>query len=528
MSQARHGERYEGEWSHGVRAGVGKVQRRDGSVWCGEFLNGSQHGVGTEIPAVIPTSTSGFSSTRTSPARGGPPLAPPPPLPTVIDLLSIEVPADSTVASPETPSSLPTPKLTSTHTMPPASPAVGRPAVGRAEEPPPTAEPPPAVEPPTAARQPLLEQPSPAEVHDLFIKKFARPITPPATEQPPAVEQPPAAEQPPAVEMGDMIADAVAASLLQLQARQMSSGKPSQVAKQAADETPAKLEADGDGAAAGYPTDRPGMAGPPADVGQTVLEEDSEHRVVYRIMRPPDVSATLHVLANAFFEGEPVTGCCGCSLRDQIAFCELFVPRMSLEGNTVIAVDMDSNEVLGGFLCEDYCNPDPPGLETVISESDGNFVPVTTIIGELELRLNDQYAIPAERVPGRWFHLWMLGVAPEGRGRSIAKKLTRHAIEWAETRGFLMAFAETTGAVSTHIMSAHATPRAFVSYGDWTGDCAESVRALVDQGHKGMSMMVADFSSQDEEETATLPAPSPRAPLDAPSPEPTNEPAVVD
>ena len=50
--------------------------------------------------------------------------------------------------------------------------------------------------------------------------------------------------------LNDMIADAVAASLLQLQARHLSSGKPSQVVNQAADATPVKLEVGGDGAAA--------------------------------------------------------------------------------------------------------------------------------------------------------------------------------------------------------------------------------------------------------------------------------------
>ena len=168
---------------------------------------------------------------------------------------------------------------------------------------------------------------------------------------------------------------------------------------------------------------------------------------------------------------------------------------MAEEGNTVIAVDKVSGAVLGGFLCEDFCNTDPPGFKAFLGQADGNWAPVLTMIEELETKLISLYSIPAEREAGKWFHLWMLGVAPEGRGRSIAKKLTRHSIEWARARGFVIAFAETTGAASTHIMSAHGKVVAFVDYGKWERGGSEAVRALPAKGHPGMSMMVADLQS---------------------------------
>lgn len=231
----------------------------------------------------------------------------------------------------------------------------------------------------------------------------------------------------------------------------------------------------------------------------TALGTDAAARVIYRIMTPADVDAVLPVLARAFFEGEPVAQACGCTLRDHLTFCAMFVPRMAAEGNTVVAVDMDSGAVLGCFLNEDFCNPDPPGLDAFVAQADGTWGPVLSLIGGLEAQLIARYAIPAEprmRQPGRHFHLWMLGVAPEGRGRGIAKGLTRHSIEWARARGFAIAFAETTGALSTHIVGAHASRIAFADYATWAGDeCVEQVRALPAKGHKGMSMMVAELSS---------------------------------
>jgi len=227
------------------------------------------------------------------------------------------------------------------------------------------------------------------------------------------------------------------------------------------------------------------------------LATDAAARVAYRIMTPADVDSVLPVLARAFFEGEPVTGACGCTQRDHSAFCAMFVPRMAAEGNTVVAVDMDSGAVLGGFLCEDFNNDDPPEMGAFVARADGKWSPVVSIIEELEAQLIAKYAIPAEprmRPAGKHFHLWMLGVAPEGRGRGIAKGLTRHSIEWARARGFSIAFAETTGALSTHILGAHAKAVAFADYATWAGDeCVEQVRALPANGHRGMSMMVAEF-----------------------------------
>lgn len=229
----------------------------------------------------------------------------------------------------------------------------------------------------------------------------------------------------------------------------------------------------------------------------TTLGTDAAARVIYRIMVPADVDTVLPVLARAFFEGEPVTQACGCTLRDHLAFCAMFVPRMAAEGNTVVAVDMGSGAVLGGFLCEDFNNADPPQMGGFVAQADGKWGPVMSLIEGLEAQLVQKCAIPAQprmRQAGQHFHLWMLGVAPEGRGRGIAKGLTRHAIEWARARGFAMAFAETTGALSTHILGAHASAVAFADYATWAGEeCVQQVRALPANGHKGMSMMVAEL-----------------------------------
>merc|ERR1712113_138938 len=117
------------------------------------------------------------------------------------------------------------------------------------------------------------------------------------------------------------------------------------------------------------------------------------------------------------------------TLKDHTAFCEMFVPRMAVEGNTVVAVDTETQAVFGGFLNEDYSNEVPPGMDHFMSTSDGDWLPCVSMIGELEEAFNATYSVPSTSIPsGKWFHLWMIGVAPEARGRSIGKKLCTHSI----------------------------------------------------------------------------------------------------
>ena len=56
-----------------------------------------------------------------------------------------------------------------------------------------------------------------------------------------------------------------------------------------------------------------------------------------------------------------------------------------------------------------------------------------------------------------------------------------------------MAFAECTGAASTHVLSKETSRVAYVDYGEWEGEGAENVRSLPAKGHAGMALMVAQF-----------------------------------
>ena len=169
---------------------------------------------------------------------------------------------------------------------------------------------------------------------------------------------------------------------------------------------------------------------------------------------------------------------------------------MAEEGLSVLAVKTDTGEICGAFLNEDYCAPDPPEFDDFLATVDGDWVPCLTMIGELEEKFDADWNVPKEKPPGKWFHMWMGAVAPEGRGNGVARNLARLSGELAKSKGYLCAFGECTGGIATTIMTKYtgADVEAFIDYATWNGcETADILRALPSQGHPGMSLTVIRF-----------------------------------
>lgn len=231
-----------------------------------------------------------------------------------------------------------------------------------------------------------------------------------------------------------------------------------------------------------------------------MFERDEENKVVYRSMTPEDVPAAATAMSQAFFEGEPTTVIAGgASLRDMERFVAMYLPRMAVEGYTVLAQDSETGAILGGFMNEDFSQPDPEEMGEFLAGTDGNWMPCLTMIGELEATLMETHGIPleaAERGAGKWLHMWMIGVLTSARGRNIGVKLARHTVEMARERGFELAFAECTGGASTAIMTKKCgqTVERFIDYSSWDGhEDSRILRQLPKHGHQGMSLTVSLF-----------------------------------
>lgn len=104
------------------------------------------------------------------------------------------------------------------------------------------------------------------------------------------------------------------------------------------------------------------------------LQVDEANGVVYKIMTPETAADASKVTALSFHRGEPLTKALGVTLEGMQRFVDMYVPRMAREGYTVMAQDLQTGEVLGAFLNEDFCNADPPEAEAFIENAEGDWV----------------------------------------------------------------------------------------------------------------------------------------------------------
>lgn len=234
--------------------------------------------------------------------------------------------------------------------------------------------------------------------------------------------------------------------------------------------------------------------------GAIIYEHDETHNILYRVMEQNDIEEAIQVLAQAFYDGEPMASdqATNWSYNDWLNFTKMFVPRMAHEGNTIVAVETNSNKIVGGFLNEDFSNPVPLEMNDFLSNSDGRCGVLMEGIDDLEKNLLDKFSIPVlnQVEKNRFFHLWMIGVLKDFRNKGIGYKLSKYSLEHARKNGFKYAFAECTGAYSTHILSEKLNGKIIyqIDYASWKHENEIPFQNLPALGHKALSLVLFDFS----------------------------------
>ena len=113
---------------------------------------------------------------------------------------------------------------------------------------------------------------------------------------------------------------------------------------------------------------------PRHSVRPVTLHVDEANGVAYRIMTPETAAEASKVTALSFHRGEPLTKALGVTREGMQRFVDMYVPRMAREGYTVMAQDLQTGQVLGAFLNEDFCNADPPEAEAFVDKAEGDWV----------------------------------------------------------------------------------------------------------------------------------------------------------
>lgn len=191
----------------------------------------------------------------------------------------------------------------------------------------------------------------------------------------------------------------------------------------------------------------------------TVLREILDVR--FTLFEPADLDEMASLLATAFGKHEVMAISSGYTHQELVDFVKLLGPAAHRDKLTVVARDIPSGAMIGALLSEDFCAEAPEGFDRVSDK----FRPTLTLLEQLDT----QYRQGKDIRPGHFLHLYMLGVKRTHTGKKIGQHLLTTSLENAAARGYRMALAEATGAVSQSICRKLGfVERLSVSYQDYT------------------------------------------------------------
>ena len=178
----------------------------------------------------------------------------------------------------------------------------------------------------------------------------------------------------------------------------------------------------------------------------------------YELLRPEVLDDMAGVVANAFAGYEPTSVALDISSEEFVDYVQLYGTRMLRENLTIVATDLSTGDLVGALIADDLASGSPAGREH-LSEK---FEPVLALLDEL----GERYREGRDIVSGQYLHLAMLGVRRPIQNKRVGQTLLRLCLNHGADRGYRVAVAEATGAISQHILKDKFgfVPRVEVSY----------------------------------------------------------------
>jgi ribosomal protein S18 acetylase RimI-like enzyme len=166
-------------------------------------------------------------------------------------------------------------------------------------------------------------------------------------------------------------------------------------------------------------------------------------RLQCALLQAADTTAVIALLAAVFSTAEPPAVAMQLTREDLSQFVALLCPKALAEGLTIVARDVDSHQLVGVVLTDDFAAP--PGLDP--SSYSRKFLPIFALLESLDA----QYRRGRSIDPGRYLHLFMLAVDARFAGQGISQQLVRECLSNGEAKGYTHAVTEATGVVSQHV-----------------------------------------------------------------------------
>jgi len=199
-----------------------------------------------------------------------------------------------------------------------------------------------------------------------------------------------------------------------------------------------------------------------------------------RVFQSSDTDAVVHLLAKAFSATEPPAVAMGLTQHEIENFVGLLCPKAAAEGLTIVAHAVDSEQIAGVMLTDDFAAPP----ELAAGQFSEKFLPIFAMLETLD----GQYRTKRSIAPGEHLHLFMLGVDERFAGRGVAQEMVSACIANGYQKGFQHAVTEATGVVSQHLFRKLGFREQLrVSYRDYQYD-GRSVFASI-RGHDATILM---------------------------------------
>lgn len=182
--------------------------------------------------------------------------------------------------------------------------------------------------------------------------------------------------------------------------------------------------------------------------------------VEYAVCTREDTHEMERLLAESFTRHDPPAVAVDLAPGEFEAFVRPWSPAAGTDGLTILARDVATHQLAGALLTDDAASPPPPGLESISEKFD----PILDLLGQIDAEYRADRAIE----PGRFLHLFLLGVAEQFTRRKIGHHLVAVCLANGADRGYTAAVTEATNLVSQHIFRQHGfQTRAARSYRDY-------------------------------------------------------------
>jgi ribosomal protein S18 acetylase RimI-like enzyme len=197
--------------------------------------------------------------------------------------------------------------------------------------------------------------------------------------------------------------------------------------------------------------------------------------IEYAVCGPEDTDDVRRLLSESFTTHDPPAVAVGLTPVEFDAFVSLWSMAAGVEGLTVVARDVATGELVGALLTDDAASPPPAGLDGI----SGKFDPILDILGRIDAEYRTARAIE----PGRYLHLFLLGVADPFTRSGIGRHLVSVCLANGAERGYTTAVTEATNPVSQHIFGRLGfRTRAVRSYRDYRFDGAPVFESISEHG----------------------------------------------